>query len=172
MSDNIGIAKKFLVDYLRGGVCEYEIIHPWRKGWEFVIQHSLRVEAYAVKIINGKKHDLSEKEIENIRMATVLHDIGRMGNRENHAAYGAGIVRDWFAKNSDISMNSGDKEKIIYMIEQHSNKEGFDPDLGSRILKDADILDEMCNVHIYGFEQNRQRITIFFQPAFRQGEKI
>src|SRR4030067_1575931 len=44
---------------------------PWTKG------HSERVTAYAISI--AKEMGLKEKEIETLRIAALLHDIGKIG---------------------------------------------------------------------------------------------
>lgn len=159
---NLDNTRKFLVNYLQGKTCNYEVTHPWRKGWEFVVQHSFRVESYVSKILLGEKHNLSQKEVEVLRIAAILHDIGRIDDRKNHAVYGAGISRKWLKEDGNVELSKESIDRCVYMIEKHSDKESYEPDLCSRILKDADILDEIGVMSIFMASSWVNRGSYFF----------
>lgn len=142
-------AKKFLVSYLRGRIINYETIHPWRNTWEFVVLHSLRVEGYVKKLLNIENDQLSYEEVLLTRLAAILHDIGRIHIRENHATLGKDIVEQWLGENKDIANEVQNIERLLYLIEKHSDKETEDDDYCLKILQDADILDEIGAMSIF-----------------------
>lgn len=146
-SNVIQKAKDFLIEYLNGKNNMWEKTHPWRKSWEFAVQHCFRVESYAVKIIKEEASELSLREIEMIRTAAILHDIGRLehsedGKRDDHAVVGADVVEKWLYIN-DCLLSEAEKIQCLSRIRNHSKKGELDMDLGSRIIKDADVLDEI-----------------------------
>jgi uncharacterized protein len=141
--------KKFLVSYLKDKSIDYETIHPWRKSWEFIVLHSLRVEGYVKKILAAEKHALSQDEVLFTRLAAILHDIGRIHKREEHALIGRDIVCDWLRKNQRISEQLKGSDRLLHLIEKHSNKEEVEADYCLKVLKDADILDEIGVLSIF-----------------------
>lgn len=155
-------ARKFLVSYLRDRQCEHETIHLWRKDWKFVVYHSFRVDSYVMKILKGEDHKLSRKEIELIRIAALLHDVGRIKDRENHAQTGRIIVKEWLDKNDQISSQIHNIEKLLYMIETHSNKDSLENDFSTNVLKDADILDEIGVLSIFMASNHLDKSSSFF----------
>ncbi|QIB26466.1 HD domain-containing protein [Caloranaerobacter azorensis] len=142
-------ARKFLITYLKGKKYTNETNYPWRKDWEFVVYHSFRVESYVMKILKGEKQKISSEEVELLRIAAILHDIGRFDDRQQHAKVGAEIVKGWLDENYKISSQIKDVEKLLYMIETHSDKEKYEDDFCCKVLKDADILDEIGVLSIF-----------------------
>lgn len=142
-------AKKFLVDYLKDKKCNYDQIHPWRQPWEFVALHSFRVEAYTAKLLQMEQHKLSQDEIVLARLGAILHDIGRIHQREDHALIGRNIIEEAIMKGSLFASSNIDKDRLLYFIGNHSNKGEKDNDLCSVIIKDADILDEIGVISIF-----------------------
>lgn len=141
--------KKFLVSYLKGKTIDYETYHPWRKNWEFIVLHSLRVEGYVRKILSSEKQNLSQNEVLVTRLAAILHDIGRIHRREEHALLGRDIISDWLQNNQDIPMSIKESNKLLYLIEKHSDKEDGDEDYCLKVLRDADVLDEIGAMSIF-----------------------
>lgn len=141
--------KRFLVNYLKSNKCEYEQIHPWRNPWEFVALHSLRVEAYVIKLLETEQHNLSQDEIILTRLAAILHDIGRIHKRENHAICGRRIIEEWLQSSTAFETSNIDKLRLLDLIEKHSNKKEKDEDYCLKILKDADLLDEIGIMSIF-----------------------
>ena len=148
-TDILGEARLFLTNSLRGRQSEIESRHPWRRGWEFAVLHSLRVEAYVTRILAREQHALSDKEIMLLRLAAILHDINRLEKREEHAKLGAETARRWMVESSAISLLESDMERVVDMIADHSNKDGVEPDYASAVLKDADTLDEIGMMSIF-----------------------
>jgi putative nucleotidyltransferase with HDIG domain len=142
-------SKKFLITYLKGKVIEYETLHPWRKPWEFVVLHSFRVHSYAEKIMRMENFKLNENEIYLTRAAAILHDIGRTEERKNHAENGADIVENWLSQNNDFNIDNTEKERLIYLIRNHSDKGKKNDDICLSILQDADVLDEIGALSIF-----------------------
>lgn len=136
-------ARLFLVRSLQGKQNCSDSRHPWRRGWEFAVLHSLRVEAYAQKIMASEGQKLLEHESTLIRLAAILHDIGRLEKREGHARLGAEIAETWLRENAIHRLDSSDIELVVEMIAEHSNKTVPEQDFGKAILKDADTLDEI-----------------------------
>jgi HD superfamily phosphodiesterase len=141
-SDIFGIYRTFLKNYLDNKTVKYETFHPWRKNGKFIVLHSFRVEEYTTQIINADYNDLNYKSIRNIKIASILHDIGRIHGRENHAKIGREIVKSWFGKNIN-DLEQYEIDEILYLIENHSFKENNIENLCLNILQDADLLDEI-----------------------------
>jgi HD superfamily phosphodiesterase len=141
--------KRFMISYLKGKNIDYETMHPWRNSWEFVVLHSLRVEGYVRKILATEMKDLSHEEVLTTRLAAILHDIGRIHKRENHALIGRDIIHNWLRENQAIFNSIKDPDRLLYLIERHSNKEDDDLDYCLKVLRDADILDEIGVMSVF-----------------------
>ena len=142
-------AKKFLVTYLKDKHIDYEGNHPWRNSWEFIVLHSLRVDGYVQKILDCESHNLSYDEVLLTRLAAILHDIGRIYKREGHALLGRDIILNWIGGNIPLARSIGDTNKLLYLIERHSNKEDDEVDYCLQVLRDADVLDEIGVMSIF-----------------------
>jgi uncharacterized protein len=142
-------ARKYLVSSLRGKHNDFETRHPWRKDWEFAVLHSLRVEAYTLKILAREIHPLSETEISLLRLAAILHDIARLERRDGHAKLGSEVAKEWFQLHPDYPLKSSDVERVLEMIADHSNKDFPEQDFCKAVLKDADTLDEIGVMSIF-----------------------
>lgn len=142
-------AKRFIINYLKDKKINYNPMHPWREPWEFVALHSFRVEAYTAKLLKMEQHSLSEEEILLTRLGAILHDVGRIQQREDHALIGMNIIEDAINSGHLFSSSDIDKSRLLYLIGTHSNKDEKDNDFCSVILKDADILDEIGVMSIF-----------------------
>jgi HD superfamily phosphodiesterase len=148
MSPVLDEARAFMHRSFDGKERETETKHPWRKDWRFAVLHSLRVEAYAVKILALERHSLSDHEVTLIRLAAILHDLARMGEDvEHHAKLGADMAAPWLR--NQPSLGSGDIERVLEMIADHSNKQVREQDYSKAVLKDADVLDEIGVMSIF-----------------------
>jgi HD superfamily phosphodiesterase len=141
--------KKFLVSYVKGKNINYETLHPWRNSWEFIVLHSLRVEGYVKKIFKDENKDISQDDLLLTRLAATLHDIGRIHRKEGHALLGRDIIRDWLAGNQTVANGVKDLDKLLYLIENHSDKKSDESDYCAKVLKDADVLDEIGVMSIF-----------------------
>jgi len=169
MSTNIlDDARAYLLHSLKGKRSSFETKHPWRKDWEFAVLHSLRVEAYTLKILARERHPLSEHEIILLRLAAILHDLARMEDVENHAKLGAEIAEQWFRDHSGFSLTSGNIERVLEMIADHSNKKVKEQDFCKAVLKDADTLDEIGAMSIFMAGNWLERRSPFFFYDLRQ----
>lgn len=155
-------AKKYLIKNLQGKKCGYEVLHPWRTDSKFIILHSLRVHAYSIKIIENEFFDISYDDRIIIEMAAILHDIGKIESLEEHAMYSAKIVRQWMDNNADIAKAINDVDRLIKVIETHSDKDNRDDDLCCKIIKDADTLDEIGALSIFMTSNRVDRQSPFF----------
>lgn len=142
-------AREFLVSYLKDRTIDYEVKHPWRKNWEFVALHSYRVEGYVKRILEDESHNMTADEIMLTRLAALLHDIGRIHRREGHALIGSQIVQQWLKSNEGIADSIYDCPRLLFLIERHSNKEGCEEDFCLKVLRDADVLDEIGIMSIF-----------------------
>jgi len=169
MSTNIlDDARTYLLHSLKGKQSSFETKYPWRKDWEFAVLHSLRVEAYTLKILARERHPLSEHEIILLRLAAILHDLARMEDVENHAKLGAEIAEQWFRDHSGFSLTSGNIERVLEMIADHSNKKVKEQDFCKAVLKDADTLDEIGAMSIFMAGNWLERRSPFFFYDLRQ----
>ena len=158
----INATKKFLTEYLMGKTCNYENTHPWRKDSEFILLHSLRVHSYALKIIENEFIEMTKEDRLIIEMAAILHDIGKVEVSEGHAKYSSEIVSRWLSSNVHITSKVKNVEKLLRIIETHSDKDTKDDDMCSCILKDADTLDEIGALSIFMSANQVDRNSPFF----------
>lgn len=134
----ITAAKRHLVFCIRGKTAEGK--HPWRRGWEFVYYHSLRVDAICQKLQAAEAPAMLPGEALALRLAAIFHDIGRLDDRAGHAALGAQMAADWLSANPGCGC---DPAQVVDLIAHHSEKDQPGPTLGHALLKDADELDEI-----------------------------
>jgi len=142
-ADILEEARLFIFHSLQGKPNSSESRHPWRRSWEFAVLHSLRVESYAMKILAREEQVPSEQEVILIRLAAILHDLGRLEQKEGHAALGAEIAEKWLRKDDIHLLDESDIGSVLEMIASHSSKDIHEVDPGKAILKDADTLDEI-----------------------------
>ncbi len=148
-TDILEEARLFLLHSLQGRQNQIESRHPWRRGWEFAVLHSLRVETYVTRILGLDQHALSEKEVTLLRLAAILHDINRLEKREEHAGLGAETAKGWLLDSSSTRLSDPDVDRVVEMIADHSNKASPEPDYSKAVLKDADTLDEIGMMSIF-----------------------
>ena len=167
-SDLLTAARHFLVSYLKGKSSPVETKHPWRKDWKFALLHSLRVEAYVVRILRLEAAQLTDEEITLLRLAAILHDIARMDIRERHAEIGAQIAAGWLQTQTKPSLAREQIARVTGLIAAHSAKDGPDPDYLSAVLKDADTLDEIGVMSIFMAANWLDQQSPFFFHELRQ----
>lgn len=145
----LGVARKFLFTYLKGKELGYREIHSWRNNWKFIVLHSFRVESYVRKILEREEHLLSDDEVTLTCLAAILHDIGRIHKLTGHASLGKKIISDWLKSEPMLCRSIVDSDRLLAMIERHTSKDEVDSDYCSRVLKDADVLDEIGVMSIF-----------------------
>ncbi|GFP75808.1 HD domain-containing protein [Clostridium fungisolvens] len=155
-------AKNYLEAFMKDKVVEYEVIHPWRRDSKYIVRHCYRVCSIAMEIINNYETELSSKDIELIQVAAILHDLGKVYSRGEHAEKSGEIVEHWLELNPNIDELVEDKKRLISIIKDHSNKGIKDDDLLSSILKDADLLDEIGAMSIFMASNKLNRQTPYF----------
>ena len=160
--DVLDEARNYLAVFVEDKTREVATKHPWRNGAEFAVLHSLRVESYVSKILARWPHNLSEDELLVLRLAAILHDIGRMGNREHHAAAGRTIVQAWLQARPEIRQEIPDVERLLAVMADHSNKGQTEPDFMKAVLKDADTLDEIGVMSVFMTANWLDRQSPFF----------
>jgi uncharacterized protein len=161
------VGKKFLVSYLKDKTINYDCVIPWRNSWEFIVLHSLRVEGYVNKLLASENHDLTQDEVIITHLAAILHDVGRVHQREEHALLGKNIVQAWLNENETVAKNIKDIDRLLYLIEKHSSKEDEDTDYCLKILRDADILDEIGVMSIFMSSTTIDRSNPYFFKLLR-----
>ncbi|MFW9945393.1 MAG: HD domain-containing protein [Candidatus Odinarchaeota archaeon] len=111
--------------------------------------HIERVYSLCLKI--GKKLDA---DIKILKIAALLHDIGRINEgvntlKRNHAEISAELATN-FLTNLDIGLPKEDIENIIHCIRAHSFSNEIKPKtLEAKILSDADKLDALGAIGLY-----------------------
>jgi HD-GYP domain-containing protein (c-di-GMP phosphodiesterase class II) len=126
--------------------------------------HTKRVMNYSIAI--GKAMGLSKKEIENLRLAAILHDVGKIGVRDNillkedrldpeelekmnmHPQYGADILNHVKKLKDIIPGVRGHHERIDGKGYPDNLKDGDIPTI-ARIIAVADTFDAMTTDRPY-----------------------
>lgn len=138
-----------MIARLDGKSKSHETIHPWRKDGRFIVLHTLRVEATALRLLADERPYASDNEILTLRLAARLHDIARLEAGKDHAELGAQLVSCWLEEEPQRRLALAEPERLLRMIAVHSQKDGADEDILSAILKDADLLDEIGALSIF-----------------------
>ncbi len=119
-----------------------EILAYYEKGNEILeslgytdhsMAHTKLVAERAAEILLAFGHD--EHEIELVRIAGFMHDIGNCINRSHHAEYGA-ILANEILKETDLSIH--DRVQIVSAIANHDESTGTaaDPVTAALIIAD------------------------------------
>jgi putative nucleotidyltransferase with HDIG domain len=145
--DVVDEAKSFLISYLRGKENSEDRAYPWKESWEYVVHHSFRVESYAEELI-AETGGVTEDDALLIRTAAVLHDIGSLDDRKNHAKTGASIVKTWTTNKRSFTDHFDTKE-LAKLIAGHQKKDPKEKDPRMAILCDADLLDGVGAMSIF-----------------------
>ena len=98
--------------------------------------HCTLVAKQAARILT--KLGYSEKEVELVKIAAFMHDIGNAVNRRNHAEYGAILAND-ILKETDMSIK--DRMTVVSAIGHHDESSGGATDVVSAALIIADKTD-------------------------------
>ena len=95
--------------------------------------HTKLVAENAAKILEEFGH--SSKEIELVKIAGFMHDIGNAVNRHHHAEYGA-LLANEILKETDMKLK--DRERIVSAIANHDESTGTasDPITAALIIAD------------------------------------
>jgi len=161
-------ARHYLLEFLTGKQLSLETLHPWRKTWEFYVSHSLRVERYVLQILREEPPQLVATEVTLLRLAAILHDIGRLEPTDNHAKLGAEIVQEWLSIHQQYGISDTQKDDVVDMIAQHSDKDQVGKNFSHAVLKDADTLDEIGAMSIFMSSNWIDRKSPFFFQDLRQ----
>ncbi|HCC08362.1 MAG TPA: hypothetical protein DEP72_09430 [Clostridiales bacterium] len=160
--DILNIAREFLITYMDDKAKELNNQYEnWWSSHKYTIQHSLRVGNYADKIIKLEK-GIKQEDIVLIRLAAILHDIGKVETEIEHSICSAEIVKKIFIPKNRHYFSKIDDEKLIDIIKKHSDKKNRDNDICSNILKDADILDETGVMSIFINERKLNQNSPFY----------
>lgn len=136
-------ACEILVNYMKNNLDTSKNKYCNKDNWIFTVKHSFRVEAYSMKIKDSFT-TLNKEDILTLQTACIFHDIGNVVQREKHALIGSNIIDKLYYKTKYISKSKIDKNRLIKIIADHSNKINCpNDDILSTILKDADILDQI-----------------------------
>src|SRR5215204_6411395 len=126
-------------------------------------QHSARVAQYAAVL--ARELGMSEEEIEQIRTAGILHDVGKVGVADAVLLKPARLTEDEFLEmqrhstlGRDIVQGAGMPEiaeRVLYLHERWDGRgyphklEGEDIPLASRVLGVADAFEAMTSSRLY-----------------------
>jgi len=106
--------RRVYIDTVKSLSQAIEVKDPYTQG------HSMRVGDYAVDL--GKRMRLSQKKLENLKMAAILHDIGKIGIEENILNKPGKLTDEEFSK-----------------IKQH-------PENGYKIIQDIEFLKDVSKI--------------------------
>ena len=150
--------QKAYIQSIRALVRLVELKDPDTKG------HSVKVAEYAVSL--AKKIGLPNKDIENIRLAALLHDIGKLGVRRAVLTKPAPLTGKEYAeikKHPEISVEILKPLKFLsrvvsIVLHHHENYDGSGYPhglrgeripIGARILVMADVYDALTSKRAY-----------------------
>lgn len=126
-----------------------EVMKFLRKGNEAlgVLGYTDHSEAHCILVAERaagikKKFGFTGKDIELVKIAGFMHDIGNAINRKNHAEYG-GILANEILKRTDLSVK--DRIQIVSAISNHDESTGGAMDAISAALIIADKTDVRRN---------------------------
>jgi len=131
---------------------------------DYIKEHINRVKKYAVEL--GKKMNLSEKELKNLKMLAKLHDIGKVGIPEEILSKPGKLKKEEYEiikthaeKGYRIAMFNPEFEKIAPCILAHHERydgtgyplglKGDEIPLLARIINVVDSYDAMTNKRVY-----------------------
>ncbi len=113
--------RRVYVDTVKSLSQAIEVKDPYTQG------HSMRVSEYAYDL--GKRVNLSIRRLENLKMAAILHDIGKIGIEENILNKPGRLTEEEFDK-----------------IKQH-------PEIGVKIIQDIEFLKDASDIIIAHHEK-------------------
>ncbi|MGL5540087.1 MAG: HD domain-containing protein [Erysipelotrichaceae bacterium] len=106
--------------------------------YEAIIMHTFRVYSLVQQILANEGSALSAENVENIKVATLLHDIGKCIAKSNLTKASKELVSPFLHER----LSEPRAFVILNIMEAHSQKEKRDNDLLVNILNDANTLDE------------------------------
>jgi putative nucleotidyltransferase with HDIG domain len=142
-------------------------------------EHSTRVEIYAVEL--AKSMGFNEQRVENVRMAAILHDIGKIGISDNIIKKQSGLDRAEYEQiklhpgiGADILQNVHFLKDVSNIIRQHHEKfdgtgypkglKGEEICTESAILALADVYDAITSNRSYrkplSYEEAQHEIAV------------
>jgi putative nucleotidyltransferase with HDIG domain len=108
--------RRVYIDTVKSLSQAIEVKDPYTQG------HSMRVGEYSIAL--GKRLKLSQKKLENLKMAAILHDIGKIGIEDSILNKPGKLTEEEFEK-----------------IKQH-------PENGAKIIQDIEFLKEAADILI------------------------
>jgi exopolyphosphatase/pppGpp-phosphohydrolase len=93
----------------------------WLRDWASEqlgdIRHERRVAAHVSSLIDitFPLHDLTRADIRLVKMAAVIHDVGRSINKRKHPALGARMIR----RNADLPVSKQQRRALAYLTLRH-----------------------------------------------------
>lgn len=159
--------QKVYLDTIRALAAAIDAKDPYTKG------HSERVAKMALAL--AQELNLSDREIENIEYAALLHDIGKIGIADNILGKDSSLTNREFDKIKEHTVMGAkiiepveflkDSYKAIYHHHERYNGDGYPDGLKSedipilaRIIAVADAYDAMCSDRPYRKKLNNDKI--------------
>ena len=151
MNENdLQVLKQLQLVYLNNKEANFDTVHPWRKNWKYTILHSYRVEKYVETILEKEKIEISTDDILLTRAAAIIHDIGKLEAKSEHAIESARIVQTFINNGLLENLTHDEHDRLIYMLLKHSEKANREKsNYCLNVLKDADLLDETGMMSIF-----------------------
>lgn len=152
LMESEGELESLFMNFMKAMVNALDAKSPWTKG------HSVRVSAYAEQI--AKEMGLGEDEIKNIRLAGLLHDIGKIGTYDQLLDKAGKLTEEEFAivrkhtlQGAEILKEITQLKDIIPLIKYHHERvdgkgypeglKGEEIPICAKILHVADSFDSM-----------------------------
>jgi exopolyphosphatase/pppGpp-phosphohydrolase len=102
-------------------VCiKYHALSRWVSTELGGIAHERRVASIASAIfdLTGSLHELNRADLRLLRMAAVVHDVGRAVAKEGHPEHGARMVR----RHPDLPLTRAERRRLAFLTRYHKGR--------------------------------------------------
>ncbi|HEX4052786.1 MAG TPA: HD domain-containing protein [Tepidisphaeraceae bacterium] len=114
----------------------------WIQNWVFDhlgdVRHERRVASIAASLVDltFPLHDLTRADVRLLKMAALVHDVGRSVDNKNHPSVGARMIR----RNADIPVKKEHRRALAYLTLRHRGAVPAADDPALRRRKDGSTL--------------------------------
>ncbi|HZL36054.1 MAG TPA: HD domain-containing protein [Tepidisphaeraceae bacterium] len=108
-------------DRREGSLClKSHALAKWAAGHLGSIEHERRVAAIASRLFQliHRLHDLAGEDLRLLRMAALVHDVGRAIDDQTHPQQGAAMLQ----RDADLPLSGGERRALAYLTRWHRGR--------------------------------------------------